>query len=92
MAAMDAATDWMVPIMNPERPTISIMKACALVDVSRRTIYNWLASGKIEYVRTPTGHVRIVDTLFRGHTRRTPLANNSQLGLKPILPGGQGTP
>ena len=35
-----------------ERKTISIMKACELVGVSRRTIYNWLASGKIEYVRT----------------------------------------
>ena len=35
-----------------ERKTISIMKACELVGVSRRTIYNWLSSGKIEYVRT----------------------------------------
>jgi excisionase family DNA binding protein len=42
------------------------MKACELVGVSRRTIYNWLASGKIEYVRTAGGSVRIfVDTLFR---------------------------
>lgn len=49
-----------------ERKTISIMKACELVGVSRRTIYNWLASGKIDYVRTAGGSVRIfVDTLFR---------------------------
>jgi excisionase family DNA binding protein len=49
-----------------DRKTISIMKACALVDVSRRTIYNWLSSGKIEYVRTAGGSVRIfVDTLWR---------------------------
>ena len=49
-----------------ERKTISIMKACELVGVSRRTIYNWLASGKIEYVRTAGGSVRIfVDTLWR---------------------------
>jgi excisionase family DNA binding protein len=42
------------------------MKACELVGVSRRTIYNWLASGKIEYVRTAGGSVRIfVDTLWR---------------------------
>ena len=48
-----------------ERKTISIMKACELVGVSRRTIYNWLASGKIEYVRTAGGSVRIfVDTLW----------------------------
>jgi excisionase family DNA binding protein len=49
-----------------ERKTISIMKACELVGVSRRTIYNWMASGKIEYVRTAGGSVRIfVDTLWR---------------------------
>jgi excisionase family DNA binding protein len=49
-----------------ERKTISIMKACELVGVSRRTIYNWLSAGKIEYVRTAGGSVRIfVDTLWR---------------------------
>ena len=49
-----------------ERKTISIMKACEMVGVSRRTIYNWLSSGKIEYVRTAGGSVRIfVDTLWR---------------------------
>jgi excisionase family DNA binding protein len=49
-----------------ERKVISIMKACELLDVSRRTIYNWLSSGKIEYVRTASGSVRIfVDTLWR---------------------------
>jgi excisionase family DNA binding protein len=49
-----------------ERKTISIMKACELVGVSRRTIYNWLSAGKIEYIRTAGGSVRIfVDTLWR---------------------------
>jgi excisionase family DNA binding protein len=53
-----------------ERKTISIMKACELVGVSRRTIYNWLSSGKIEYVRTAGGSVRIfVDTLWRDAER-----------------------
>ena len=42
------------------------MKACELVGVSRRTIYNWIASGKVEYIRTAGGSVRIfVDTLWR---------------------------
>jgi len=46
------------------------MKACELVGVSRRTIYNWLSSGKIEYVRTAGGSVRIfVDTLWRDPQR-----------------------
>jgi excisionase family DNA binding protein len=42
------------------------MKACELVGVSRRTIYNWMAGGKVEYVRTAGGSVRIfADTLWR---------------------------
>lgn len=58
-----------------ERKTISIMKACELVGVSRRTIYNWLSSGKIEYVRTAGGSVRIfVDTLWRDPQRSDQLA------------------
>jgi excisionase family DNA binding protein len=53
-------------LMMIERKTISIMKACEVVGVSRRTIYNWIASGKVEYVRTAGGSVRIfVDTLWR---------------------------
>ena len=52
--------------MITDRKTTSIMKACELVDVSRRTIYNWIASGKVEYVRTAGGSVRIfVDSLWR---------------------------
>jgi excisionase family DNA binding protein len=49
-----------------DRQTVSIMKAAQLVGVSRRTIYNWLAGGKVEYVRTAGGSVRIfVDSLWR---------------------------
>ena len=52
--------------MNLDRQTISIMKACELVGVSRRTIYNWMAGGKVEYVRTAGGSVRIfTETLWR---------------------------
>lgn len=52
--------------MDIERPTLSIMKACEVVGVSRRTIYNWMAGGKVEYVRTAGGSVRIfADSLWR---------------------------
>jgi len=52
--------------MNVDRKTVSIPRACELVGVSRRTIYNWIASGKIQYVRTAGGSVRIfADTLWR---------------------------
>jgi len=49
-----------------DRQTVSIPRACELVGVSRRTIYNWIASGKIQYVRTAGGSVRIfAETLWR---------------------------
>lgn len=43
------------------RRTLSINQACLRVDVCRRTIYNWLSSGKLEYVRTAGGAVRIFE-------------------------------
>jgi excisionase family DNA binding protein len=49
-----------------DRKTVSIPRACELVGVSRRTIYNWIAGGKVQYVRTAGGAVRIfADTLWR---------------------------
>ncbi len=50
----------------PTRALLSIMKARAIAGVSRRTIYNWIARGKVEYVRTAGGAIRIyADTLFQ---------------------------
>ena len=52
-----------------DRQTLSIMKACEAVGVSRRTIYNWISAGKVEYVRTAGGSIRIfADTLWRDAT------------------------
>jgi excisionase family DNA binding protein len=48
------------------RPTVSIARAGEIVGVSRRTIYNWIAGGKIQYVRTAGGSIRIFeDSLWR---------------------------
>ena len=61
-----------------DRQTLSIMKACEVVGVSRRTIYNWIAAGKVEYVRTAGGSIRIfADTMWRdaGTAPRTLPAN-----------------
>lgn len=59
-----------------ERQTLSIMKACEAVGVSRRTIYNWISAGKVEYVRTAGGSIRIfADTLWRDATERPASAN-----------------
>jgi len=49
-----------------DRQTVSIARAGELVGVSRRTIYNWIAHGKVQYVRTAGGAIRIfADTLWR---------------------------
>lgn len=49
-----------------ERQTVSILKACEIAGVSRRTIYNWIALKKVEYKRTIGGSIRIyADTLWR---------------------------
>ena len=54
-----------------ERQTLSIMKACETVGVSRRTIYNWISAGKVEYVRTAGGSIRIfTETLWRDAAAR----------------------
>ena len=48
------------------RQTCSIMRACQIAGVSRRTIYNWMKAAKVEYLRTAGGSVRIyTDTLWR---------------------------
>ena len=71
-----------------QRQTLSIMKACALVGVSRRTIYNWMAGGKIEFVRTAGGSVRIfADSLWRSSeqaTGRQPAVIGSRQGQHEI--------
>lgn len=48
------------------RRAVKIQEACELANVTRRTLYNWMAAGKVEWVRTAGGSRRIyVDTLFR---------------------------
>jgi excisionase family DNA binding protein len=59
-----------------ERRAISIAQACESVGVSRRTIYNWMAAGKVEYVRTAGGAVRIFeDTLWRSPESAGPISS-----------------
>lgn len=49
-----------------ERALVNTLKAAEIAVVTERTIYNWMRLGKVEYVRTPTGGVRIyADTLLR---------------------------
>lgn len=38
---------------------VTIQKACELAAVSRRTLYNWMNSGRLPYIRTVGGARRI---------------------------------
>ena len=61
-----------------DRQTLSIMKACEAVGVSRRTIYNWISAGKVEYIRTAGGSIRIfADSLWRDASARPASANGN---------------
>lgn len=42
-----------------ERKLVSIMRACSIAGVSRRTIYNWLKAGKLTPYTTVSGATRI---------------------------------
>jgi predicted site-specific integrase-resolvase len=49
-----------------QRPTVNSVQALAIAKICRRTLYNWMEAGRIEYVYTPTGKLRIyADTLLR---------------------------
>ena len=51
---------------QPDSLYYTPIEAAAALSVDRRTIYNWMASGKVQYVRTAGGSVRIfTDTLWR---------------------------
>ena len=61
--------------MVGDRKTLSILQACQHVGVSRRTIYNWINSGKVEYVRTAGG--------IRADLRRLAVAQAGRAGRWP---------
>lgn len=49
-----------------QRLLVNTAQARTICRVHRNTIANWIRLGKVEYVRTPTGQVRIyADTLLR---------------------------
>lgn len=61
------------------RKTLSIMQARVVVGVSRRTIYNWINAGKVEYVRTAGGSIRIFeDSLWRDPEAAVKVTPNEQ--------------
>lgn len=75
---------------SAERTLVNIAAACRLADVSRRTLYNWMNAGKVEYIRTAGGARRVyVDTLFReGSLRPTVLREHPEPIPLPPFPKG----
>jgi excisionase family DNA binding protein len=72
-----------------DRETLSIMKACEVVGVSRRTIYNWISSGKVEYIRTAGGAIRIfADSLWRDRSGARVQDVKTTPPARPIAPTG----
>lgn len=54
-----------LPLTLPGRPLLTITQAMSAAAVSRRTIYNWIRLGKIQWVYTAGGQRRIyADSLF----------------------------
>jgi excisionase family DNA binding protein len=46
--------------------SVSLDQACAILGVSRRTVYNWIRDGRLETIRTLLGSQRVlIDSLRR---------------------------
>lgn len=72
---------WNARASEPAGELLSITQAAARVGVTRRTIYNWIAAGKLTTVRTTGGRPRIVaDTLWRAPEPRLPFAASEPNG------------
>lgn len=69
--------------MGETRRTVSIIEAAAETGVSRRTIYNWLGAGKLQFKRTAGGSIRIyADSLWREEP------TGSSVDVAPLSEGG----
>ena len=50
---------------------VNIMQAATITGMSRRTIYNWIKTKKVEAIRTSGGQIRInPKTLFKSIDRQ----------------------
>jgi excisionase family DNA binding protein len=48
------------------KPTVNVQQACEAVGVSRRTLYNWMRDGKVQYVENAGGKRRVIyETLWK---------------------------
>lgn len=55
---------------DPLRRSLCIKEVMTALGVARKTVYNWITAGKVEYFRTPGGAIRIyADSLVKRGSR-----------------------
>ena len=59
---------------------LTIFQAADLMQVSRRTIYNWISSGRIDYCRTASETIRVIEDSLFSKVDKEPL-NSKKLVL-----------
>lgn len=54
-----------------QRKSVPVWKLVDLTGYSRRTVYNWIGAGEVDYFRAPNGSIRIfIDSLQPKHWDR----------------------
>lgn len=67
-----------------DRELLSIKKAAARAGVGQTTIYRWLRLGRLDFVRTAGGAIRIyADTLFQPATSLDAIKRVVEAGQRP---------
>lgn len=57
------------PLLTRERCLLNTVAVCSIARISRATLYRWVAANKVEWLRTPTGQLRIyADSVLRAPT------------------------
>jgi excisionase family DNA binding protein len=60
------------PKCNMVTKMLTIKESCAFMEISRRTVYNWIQSGALHVRRNPGGHVLICSmSLLAPHNSRS---------------------
>lgn len=57
---------WEAPFTPTRRALANVAQIATIAGVHRNTIYNWVRDNKVEWLRTPGGHIRVyVDTVLK---------------------------
>lgn len=69
-----------IDVLSAQRETLTIRRAAERLQVSKRSIYNWMRHGRVEFTRSASGTVRIfadsLTTQRQGVRERTAALGN----------------